>query len=105
MTKLLLKNKFINISIIISVVSIIITTAINIKIANDYLRVDGKTKALFGVKEVFQFSYQYYVSILGVAALIFAIIANVKFSSKSINILFAVGSIVLVFVRIWRIFI
>ena len=105
MTKLLLKNKFINISIIISILSIIITTAINIQIANEYLRVDGKTKALFGVKEVFQFSYQYYVSILGVAALIFAIIANVKFSSKSINILFAVGSIVLVFVRIWRIFI
>ena len=105
MTKLLLKNKFINISIIISILSIIITTAINIQIANEYLRVDGKTKALFGIKEVFQFSYQYYVSILGVAALIFAIIANVKFSSKSITILFAVSSIVLVFVRIWRIFI
>jgi hypothetical membrane protein len=97
-----LNNKSIYISIIISVVSIIITTAINIRIANEYLRVDGKTKALFGLKEILQFSYQYYVCILGVAAMIFAVLAKTKAVSKTMTLLLAISTIVLVFVRFWR---
>jgi len=98
----LLKNKSIYISIIISIISIIITTAINIRIANEYLRVDGKTKALFGLKEILQFSYQYYVCILGVAAMIFAVLAKTKTVSKTMTLLLAISTIVLVFVRFWR---
>ena len=98
----LLKNKSIYISIIISIISIIITTAINIQIANEYLLVDGKTKALFGLKEIFQFSYQYYVCILGVAAIIFAVKANNRAVSKTMSLLLAISTIVLVFVRFWR---
>jgi len=98
----LLKNKSIYISIIISIISIIITTAINIQIANEYLRVDGKTKALFGLKEIFQFSYQYYVCILGVAAMIFALKANNRTVSKTMTLLLSISTIVLVFVRFWR---
>jgi hypothetical membrane protein len=97
-----LKNKFIYISIIISIISIVITTAINIRIANEYLRVDGKTKALFGLKEIFQFSYQYYVCILGVAAIIFAVLAKTKTVSKTMTLLLAISTIILVFVRFWR---
>ena len=98
----LLKNKFIYISIIISIISIVITTAVNIRIANEYLRVDGKTKALFGLKEIFQFSYQYYVCILGVAAIIFAVLAKTKTVSKTRTLLLAISTIILVFVRFWR---
>ena len=98
----LLKNKSIYISIIISIISIIITTAINIQIANEYIQVDGKTKALFGIKEMVQFSYQYYVCILGVAAIIFAVIANNNAVSKTITLLLALSTIVLVFLRLWR---
>ena len=97
-----LKNKPIFISIIISSISIIITIAINIRIANEYLRVDGKTKALFGLKEIFQFSYQYYVCILGVAAIIFALKANSTTVSKTMTLLLAISTIALVFVRFWR---
>jgi hypothetical protein len=97
-----LKNKFIYISIIISIIPIVITTAINIRIANEYLRVDGKTKALFGLKEIFQFSYQYYVCILGVAAIIFAVLAKTKTVSKTMTLLLAISTIILVFVRFWR---
>ena len=97
-----MKNKLIYISIIISIISIIITTAINIRIANEYLRVDGKTKALFGLKEIFQFSYQYYVCLLGLAAMIFAMKANNRKVSKIMTLLLAISTIVLVFVRFWR---
>ena len=102
MTMTRFKNKSIYISIIISIISIIITTIINIQIANEYLRVDGKTKALFGIKEIFQFSYQYYVCILGVAAIIFAVISKNKAGLKTIIILLAISTIVFVFVRLWR---
>ena len=98
----LFRNKSIYISIIISIISIVITTAINIQIANEYFRVDGKTKALFGVKEIFQFSYQYYVCILGLAAMIFAVIANSKTVSKTMTLLLAINTIVFVFVRFWK---
>ena len=98
----LLKNKSLYISIIISLISIIITIVINIRIANEYLRVDGKTKALFGLKEILQFSYQYYVCILGVAAMIFAVKANNRTVSKTMTLLLAISSIVLVFIRFWR---
>ena len=98
----LLKNKSLYISIIISLISIIITIVINIRIANEYLRVDGKTKALFGLKEILQFSYQYYVCILGVAAMIFAVKANNIIVSKTMTLLLAISSIVLVFIRLWR---
>lgn len=73
-----MKNKSIHIAIIISITSIIITLAINFQIAREYLQADGKTKALFGLKEIFQFSYQYYVCILGVVALFFSLKANNK---------------------------
>ena len=98
----LLKNKSLYISIIISLISLIITIVINIRIANEYLRVDGKTKALFGLKEILQFSYQYYVCILGVAAMIFAVNANNRTVSKTMTLLLAISSIVLVFIRFWR---
>ena len=98
----LLKNNYIYISIIISIISITITTAINIQIPNKHLRVDGKTKALFGLKEIFQFSYQYYVCILGVAAVTFAVKAKNRTVLKTMAILLAISTIVLVFVRFWR---
>jgi len=101
----LLKSKPLYISIILSVISVIITTAINIQIANEYLRVDGKTKALFGLKEILQFSYQYYVSIVGLTAMIFAIKATSNPNSKIIALILSVSTIVLVFARVWRLFV
>ena len=78
------------------------TITINIQIASEYLRVDGKTKALFGLIETLQFSYQYYVCILGIAAMIFAVKAKNRTVSKTMILLFAISSIILVFARLWR---
>jgi hypothetical protein len=99
------KNKSILIPLIISIISVIVTITINILIANEYQQVEGKTKALFGLKELSLFSYQYYVSIFGVVAIIFSLKAKSSVVSKTITILLAISTIVLVFLKIWRLLI
>ena len=98
-----MKNKSFLISIIISVFSIIITLVINIKIANEYAQSDGKTKALFGLREFLQFSYQYYVCTLGLTAIFFSFKAGYKSARNIFSLLLAICSIVFVFVGLWRI--
>ncbi len=95
-------------SILLSLVSIAITVFINFRIAGTYLRVDGKTRALFGLTELLSFGYQYYVGLLGIISLIFAM-AGRKGSSRSgkkfIDVLLSLFAIALVFARVWRLFI
>jgi hypothetical protein len=89
-------------------ISIVITIFINYHIAKEYIRVDGKTQILFGIKELLQFDYQYWVAVAGFVALIFAIIGSVKSYSPSYKwatILLSLLSIAMVFVRIWRLLI
>lgn len=95
-------------SILLSVVSLSLTVFINIQIAKEYLRVDRKTRALFGIKEQFQFTYQYYVVIIGMAALVFALVSLRTAGKKTRNVVAIVLSavaIALVFMRIWRLFV
>ena len=91
------------ISLSLSILSIIFTVFINIQIAKEYLRVDGKTKALFGIKELLQFSYQYYVAILGILALLLALFSKENQKSIILSASLAIISVALVFLRIWRI--
>ncbi|HNP24739.1 MAG TPA: hypothetical protein PKM63_22065 [Panacibacter sp.] len=98
-------SKTSKVSIAISIISILITIAINIQIAKEYLRVDGKTRALFGIKELLQFGFQYYVAILGITALIIGVIAKDKSKSTPFAISLSVFAIILVFMRIWELFI
>jgi len=102
------KNNYLIFSILLSFISISVTTFINIQMAKEYLRVDGKTKALFGIKELLQFGYQYYVVILGLLSLIFAILSfksNTQRSKLFAATLLSIFSITIVFLRIWRLFI
>ena len=102
------KRRYLQISILLSLVSIAITLFINFRIAGTYLRVDGKTRALFGLTELLSFGYQYYIGLLGIIALIFAI-AGMKESSSSgkkfIAVLLSLFAITFVFARTWRLFI
>lgn len=95
-------------SLILSLLSIATTVLINYLIAKEYLRSDGKTQALFGIKELLQFGYQYWVALAGFTALIIAIAGSVKPPAsgyKWVAILLSLLSITLVFVRIWRLFV
>lgn len=97
-------NRYI-VSIALSLISIAITIIINLKIANAYLESDGKTKALFGLIEFLQFGYQYYVVTLGILSLIISVTENYR-SNKTITMgLLSTLAIVIVFVRLWRLFV
>jgi cytochrome bd-type quinol oxidase subunit 2 len=102
------KSNYINASILVSLISILVTAFINYQIAKEYLRVSGKTRALFGIKEVFQFPYQYYVIVFGFTSLILAILSRkdkgqkIKYFTAFVLSLFAIS---IIFLRIWRLFI
>jgi hypothetical membrane protein len=102
------KRKYLNISTVVSTISISTTIFINNQIAEAYLKSDGKTRALFGLKELLQFGYQYYVVILGILSLIFAILGikgNNQRYNKVTTLLLSFFAIAIVFARIWRVFI
>ena len=102
------KNSYLKTSIILSIISISLSIIINIRIAREYLRSDGKTRALFGIKEVLLFGWQYYVCIPGVISLIIAIL-SIKGNSQRSNILSAIllslFALIVVFMRLWRLFV
>ena len=103
-----IKRKYSNISILISTISIAITVFINFQIAERYLRAYGKTKALFGITELFQFGYQYYVAILGLISLVLAILSFRKEGKRKqviVAALLSLISILIVFARIWRLYV
>ncbi len=102
------KNRLLVISICLSIISILITAAINLKIASNYINASGKNKALFGLQEIYIFGYQYYLAILGIIAFLLALYSINKYETKSkliCTFAFSVFAITIVFVRIWRLFI
>lgn len=102
------KSRYVNTSIILSIFSISLSAFINIQIAREYLKSDGKTRALFGIKEALQFGYQYYVCVPGLISLTIAIL-NIKGNDRRGNIvpaiLLSLLALILVFVRLWRLFV
>jgi hypothetical protein len=98
-------NKLIKVSIGLSCLSVLLTFWINGCIANDYIHADGKTRALFGINELLSYGYQYWVVILGLSGLALSLTARRESRFKVFALLFSVLSIVLVFVRLWRLFV
>lgn len=99
-----MKIKYIQVSYILSLLSFITTMLINIQIVKTYLKVDGKTRALFSLMEL-QYGYQYYVSIVGLTAFFIALFAPAYRNQKIIAAVLALLSIAFVFARVWRLFI
>jgi hypothetical protein len=96
-------KKWTRLSIILSCISILLTIAINIDIARMWWHTDGKGRALFGLVQI-QFAYEYYVLIVGVAALITGFTVRDR-RGRLICCGLAVLAICLVFAQIWRLFI
>ncbi len=102
------KNNCAKISFTLSLISIAITFFINYQIAEVYLKSGGKTRALFGIKELYQFGYQYYVVVIGSLSLVLAILSiNTKAQEgKAVAvILLSLLAIFAVFARGWRLFV
>jgi uncharacterized protein with ACT and thioredoxin-like domain len=98
-----MKNKFIILSLLFSITSIILTVKTNIDIVEAYLKADGKTKALFGIVEMV-YDYKYFFLILTTISLILSLYSRKKAESKLMFFIAIVSSIVsvaLIFMRIW----
>lgn len=96
------------ISIIVSGLSLIIIIKINYDIAHRYLESDGKTQALFGLIEIANFYYKYYLISLALISLMLAIIGSKKSENKLINriaYLIAFLTLIAIFLKIWIIMI
>jgi hypothetical protein len=93
------------ISIVSSTICIVAVFKIYHDILVQYLSSDGKTKALFGIIEITQFSYKYYFLSLIFLSILFAILAILKKEKRSLIILaFILSSlsIISIFVDLWR---
>ncbi len=97
-----MKKHLIKISFILSFLSLAATFLINIQIAKHYLKADGKTRALFGLTELLNYGYQYYIAVLGLFALISALFATAPANKKIIALVLSILSIAFVFARVWR---
>lgn len=97
-----MKKHFVTSSLVLSFISLAATFLINIQIAKHYLKADGKTRALFSLNELLTYGYQYYVAVLGLLAIIIALLATVPSNKKLIAIILAILSIAFVFARVWR---
>lgn len=103
-----MKKKYLNLSLCLSLVSIAITIFINIKIAQRYIMATGKTRALFGLTELLQFGYQYYIVFIGAGSFILAVLnikSNEQQTKKVIAVVLSAVAVAIVFTRIWRLFV
>ena len=98
------KNLYSIVSITISIICIIVIVKINYIIALVYKLADGKAQALFGIVEISYF-YKYYYLLLGFMSFSFALLANRKHEMKTLSqIAFGLSiiSIIIIFVRLWK---
>jgi hypothetical protein len=66
----------------------------------------GKDRAIFGLLQLTRFSFRYYVILISVCALIFALAGtNQPRNIKAIAITLSIFSIILIFPDVWKIFV
>jgi len=78
---------------------------VNHKIANQYILSDGKTQALFGIIEILDFSYKYYLLIPCLISFLCGLLAIRKKEMKftiQIALSLSILSIISVFMEIWK---
>ena len=103
-----MKKNYLDISLLLSFISIAVTLFINIQVAQRYIRATGKTRALFGLTELLTFGYQYYIALIGIVAFILAVLSlknDRQHNKRLMAVLLSIVAIAVVFVRIWRVFI
>ena len=96
------------ISIFLSIISICGIIFHNYKLAKIYLKVDGKTKALFGITELVHLDMKVYIGLVSLTSLTFGIIGLLKKENKlrsTLSICLSGISIILIFIRFWKLMI
>jgi hypothetical protein len=103
-----MKRNLLEYSLWLSIISIVATLIINFKISQDYFGSAGKDRAFFSLSAVINYLYQYYIAILGLVSLILVLFSKVE--QNQLKKKFAIGflavfSIILVFVKVWVLFV
>jgi hypothetical protein len=91
-------------SLSLSCLSVLVTAGINVSIARRYIHANTEARLWFFLTES-TFFFQYFVVILGIAALILAQLTKSKSKLRLVAIGLSLISIILVFVGIWRLFV
>ena len=102
------KTKLLYLIIITSSISLILLIKIEYAIYIDYSNSNGKTQALFGLKELFQYSYKRYYGIIPLLGFISSTILIRKKETKTISTVASIISLIALsfsLLSVWRIFI
>lgn len=103
-----MRKHFLKYSVLLSVISIATTLIINLKISQDYFESVGKDRAFFALRAALDYLYQYCIALFGLVALVLVFLVR-KNLNLGRRLLFASGlavfSIILVFLKIWRLFV
>jgi hypothetical protein len=102
------KSKLILIPIILSILFLYWELIIEREIYIDYINSTGKTRALFGLKDLLGYSDRYFIISGGIINLVMTLILIKYRPSKFqllIGILISTLSIILPFLSIWKIFV
>jgi hypothetical protein len=102
------RNKLSYLIIILSSISVFILIKINHTIFIDYSNSKGKTRALFGLKELLNYNYKRYFAIIPFIGFPIAIISTRIKLIRSISIIAALISllaVILSLTSVWRIFV
>lgn len=92
------------VSLSLSCLSVLVTAGISVSIASRYIHANTEARLWFFLTES-TFFFQYFVAILGIAALILALLSKSKPTSRLIAVGLSLISIIMVFVPIWRLFV
>jgi hypothetical protein len=96
------------ISIFLSLISIFGIIIQNYRLAEMYLKVGGKTRALFGLREIIQLDVKLHLGIISIISLLFGILAFRREENKSFSV-FSIClsgvSFTLLFIRFWKLMI
>jgi|SRR5450432_1339019 len=98
-------NPFSTLCIVLSSLLAVAVFKINYDIALQYLRSDGKSKALFSLIETLRYGFQYYLVAIGLLEIILLIFA---FRRKEEKVYLVIATVLLIisasllFGRIWR---
>ena len=92
----------------LSIISICGIIFHNYKLAKIYLKVGGKTRALFGITELVHLEMKIYMGLVSLISLTVGIIAFQKQENKllsTLSIYLSGISIILIFIRLWKLMI
>ncbi len=103
-----MRKNFLKYSILLSVVCIAITVVVNGIIAKEYFESTGKRKAFFDLHAAINYIFRYYIAIPALLALLLAFFSSRPSSTISRRytaIILGFVSFVLVFAKLWRMFV